>query len=120
MSKGSIVGRADELAVLSKIVANPKERIFGGLTVVKGPAGVGKTRLMEEFTTEAAQNEVTVAWGHCSEGDGVPALWPWIQLLRKLVTQLTCPPQTSPVERLDTGYIEERQVTILPSTLSSD
>jgi len=86
MSEGAIVGRSNELAIISETVARAGSSSLGGLTLVKGPAGVGKTRLVEECTASAVQNDVTVVWSHGSDDDGVPPLWLWIQLLRKLVT----------------------------------
>ncbi len=87
MSDSSIVGRASELAGISKIIERGGARKFGGLTLIKGAAGVGKTRLMEELAYEAAENDVASVWAHCSADDGVPALWPWVQLLRRLITE---------------------------------
>ncbi|NQW20336.1 MAG: AAA family ATPase [Chloroflexi bacterium] len=86
MSEDSIVGRTEELAIIRKVAGRVGSSKFGGLTLVKGIAGVGKTRLMEELASDAVKNDVASVWAHCSNDDGVPALWPWVQVLRKLVT----------------------------------
>ncbi|MFI0167071.1 AAA family ATPase [Streptomyces sp. NPDC017095] len=67
------VGRAAELAVLSDALgragaAEPQALLLGG------EAGVGKTRLVEEFATAAAGRGAVVAVGGCVEigADGLP------------------------------------------------
>ncbi|MEW2619870.1 AAA family ATPase [Streptomyces sp. NPDC048106] len=67
------VGRAEELAVLHDALARaalgePQALLLGG------EAGVGKTRLVEEFTAAAASRETVVAVGGCVEtgADGLP------------------------------------------------
>ncbi|MEW2416868.1 AAA family ATPase [Streptomyces sp. NPDC046866] len=67
------VGRADELAVLTDALA----RAAGGepqALLVGGEAGVGKTRLTEEFLGEAARRGAVVAVGGCVEigAEGLP------------------------------------------------
>ncbi|OLF14664.1 ATP-binding protein [Actinophytocola xanthii] len=56
----------------------------GGLTVLAGEPGVGKTRLAEETWDYARSRRAAVAWGSCWEGEGVPGFWPWSQVLRSL------------------------------------
>ncbi|MFF3616300.1 AAA family ATPase [Streptomyces sp. NPDC002580] len=67
------VGRAEELRVLSDALARagagePQALLLGG------EAGVGKTRLLEEFATVAAREGAVVACGGCVEigADGLP------------------------------------------------
>ncbi|MFF9090252.1 AAA family ATPase [Streptomyces sp. NPDC014991] len=67
------VGRTDELGTLKDALARaaaaePQALLLGG------EAGVGKTRLVEEFATAAARREVVVAVGGCVEvgADGLP------------------------------------------------
>lgn len=62
-----------------------------GLVIVTGDPGIGKTRLTEEFTAEAEANGARVHWGRCWEGDGAPAFWPWIQILRELAREESGP-----------------------------
>lgn len=86
MTEGRIVGRSNELATITKIIERASDREVGGLTLVKGAAGIGKTRLLEELATDASAGGVAAIWVHCSNDDGVPELWPWVQLLRKMAT----------------------------------
>ena len=54
----------------------------GGVAIVTGDAGIGKTRLLQEVADRAAGRGWTVASGRCWEEGGAPAYWPWIQVVR--------------------------------------
>ncbi|KJY47040.1 regulatory protein, partial [Streptomyces sp. NRRL S-444] len=82
------VGRADELAVLTDALARaagqePQAMLIGG------EAGVGKTRLTEEFLCEAARRGAVVAVGGCVEigAEGLPFA-PFSTALRTLHRRL--------------------------------
>jgi hypothetical protein len=51
--------------------------------VIAGEAGIGKTALVEDAARYAAV-DAAVVWGVCVDGPGVPALWPWPQVLAEL------------------------------------
>ena len=78
---GAFVGRARELeelrAGLDAAVAG-----HGGLWLVTGEAGIGKTRLATELATYAGGEGARVLWGRCLQDQGAPAYWPWIQVIR--------------------------------------
>ncbi|MFF4401556.1 AAA family ATPase [Streptomyces sp. NPDC001480] len=67
------VGRTDELGVLNDALARAAAGEPQAL-VVGGEAGVGKTRLVEEFATAACRHGAVVALGGCVEigADGLP------------------------------------------------
>jgi DNA-binding NarL/FixJ family response regulator len=71
------VGRDAELAELRASVAAAGSGA-GGLVLVSGPAGIGKTRTVEESVATAP----AVAWGRCVDDPGAPPLWPWRRVLR--------------------------------------
>ena len=82
------VGRADELGVLNDALARaaagePQALLLGG------EAGVGKTRLLEEFADAAAREGAVFACGGCVEigADGLPFA-PFSAALRALRRQL--------------------------------
>ncbi len=59
----------------------------GRLLLLAGEPGIGKTRLADELTAEAAARGARIAWGRCWEGGGAPAYWPWTQILKSLIEQ---------------------------------
>jgi tetratricopeptide (TPR) repeat protein len=80
----SFVGREAEQAALGEALADVM-RGQGGIWLLSGEAGIGKSRLAEEVARDAADREFTVVWGRCWEAGGAPAFWPWLQALRSLV-----------------------------------
>ncbi|GAA3104543.1 BTAD domain-containing putative transcriptional regulator [Streptosporangium carneum] len=89
-----VAARPVEPAVSEKLVARDaqlrlvRERLTGvrrgdgGVLLVTGEAGIGKTRLAQAAAEEAAARGFRVAWGRCLD-DTAPAFWPWIQVLRE-------------------------------------
>ena len=59
----------------------------GRMVLLAGEPGIGKTRLAEEFVARATAAGAAVAWGGSNEGEGAPAFWPWIQVLRAVLAQ---------------------------------
>jgi len=54
----------------------------GGLVLVSGEPGIGKTHLAEELAYLAEREGLRVLWCNCCRDDGAPQLWPWLQVLR--------------------------------------
>jgi AAA ATPase-like protein len=75
------IGRQRELAVLRGHLTAAL-RGQGGVVLVAGEPGIGKTRLVEQFAVEAARAGAPALWGRCCDGEAAPAYWPWVQLLR--------------------------------------
>ena len=61
------VGRDAELARLSRRLAEASAG-RGGVVLVAGEPGIGKTRLVEELAERARRDGAVVAWGRCFEG----------------------------------------------------
>jgi class 3 adenylate cyclase/tetratricopeptide (TPR) repeat protein len=59
----------------------------GCVVLLVGEPGIGKTRTAEEMALEASEREALVLDGRCYEGEGAPAFWPWVQILRSAIRQ---------------------------------
>lgn len=75
------VGRALELRVLLTAL-EAADQGSGGAVLLVGEPGIGKTRMTEELSAHARAQGAWVLWGRCYEGDGAPAFWPWVQIIR--------------------------------------
>ena len=78
-----LVGRPSELAELERALAEVPSTV-GPVRLLRGPAGIGKTRLAEELARRAAAAGVIVAWAHCPDAVAAPPYWPWTQVVRTL------------------------------------
>ncbi len=80
------VGREPALARL-RTEADLVARGGAGLrvAVLSGEPGIGKTYLVEALARQLTGSGWGVAWGRCPDAEGVPALWPWHQVLDALV-----------------------------------
>ena len=76
--RGAFVGRRAELADVRARLAEAAGG-EGGLVLVSGQAGIGKTRLVEEAVRDAG---VPTVWGRCVDEPGAPPLWPWLAVAR--------------------------------------
>ena len=76
------VGRETQLGALMSAV-NAAELGENVLVLIAGEPGIGKTRLVAELAARvSARVSARTVWATCWEGDGVPAYWPWRQLVR--------------------------------------
>lgn len=91
------VGRGFAVAEVSRVLADA-DAGTGGLLLVSGPAGIGKTRLLEEATAAA---ETPVLWGRCVDDPGAPPLWPWRRILRDLPGPAFTEPGRDPQDPAD-------------------
>nr|WP_062339234.1 BTAD domain-containing putative transcriptional regulator [Herbidospora sakaeratensis] len=82
-----IVGRREELALLRRAV-DAATAGRARVVVVEGPPGVGKSRLLAEAGGEAAANGALTFWGRCHDGEGAPAMWPWVQIAEAVIAAL--------------------------------
>lgn len=78
------VGRDDELALLRDCFDASREG-RRQLCLLSGEPGIGKSRLVDEFSQVAAKLHARVLVARCAEGDGAPPFWPWTQVLREHV-----------------------------------
>jgi eukaryotic-like serine/threonine-protein kinase len=55
------------------------------LSLLAGPAGIGKTRAALELSRSAELRGVETHVGRCYEGDGATPFWPWLQIVRSCI-----------------------------------
>ena len=79
--RSGFVGRERELA---ELVAGLDDAFAGrgGLFLLAGEPGIGKSRLAEELIAYAGARGARILVGRCWEAGGAPAYWPWVQSLR--------------------------------------
>ena len=80
----TFVGREREMQTLRARIDDAKAGT-GSLVLISGEPGIGKTRLLTEASHYAEEQGLLVLWGRCWEGEGAPAFWPWVQILRGLL-----------------------------------
>ena len=80
----------------------------GGVVLLTGEAGMGKTALASEAVTYATARGAAAVWGTCWEGDGAPGFWPWIQVVRALARDGDSDSTGAGVLAELTGVAEER------------
>jgi len=86
-ARSHFVGRERELSELRDGLADATSGRgrLGGVFLISGEPGIGKTRLADELAVEAASRGMRVVWGRCWEGGGAPAYLPWVDVLRSLI-----------------------------------
>ena len=78
LALGVFVGREKELERLRKAFDNAFAG-HGGLVMLVGEPGIGKTRTTQELETYAKMRGAQVLWGRTHESAGAPPYWPWLQ-----------------------------------------
>jgi hypothetical protein len=82
LGKG-IVGRDHPAGVLRAEIARAADS-HGGLVLVTGESGIGKTTLVTDAADEARRRGALVVGGSCWDSESSPGYWPWVQVLRAL------------------------------------
>jgi len=80
LSRPPLVGRSAEWSALLEAYA--AARHDGRLVVLEGEAGIGKTRLAEEFAAHATAAGATTIGGRCYDGESGLAYQPFVEGLR--------------------------------------
>jgi predicted ATPase len=77
---------SDAIASLEALVAILAESRAGrgGLVLLGGEPGIGKSRLADELASLARNDGHLVLWGSGWEDAGAPPYWTWVQALRGL------------------------------------
>src|SRR5580693_7880405 len=88
----AFVGRGRELDALADHLA-AHDQPAGGVLLISGPAGVGKTRLVDEAVRRAAGP--AVVRGYCP-AETAPPLWPWRAALKRAGVEIAREPDIEP------------------------
>ncbi|NDZ94521.1 AAA family ATPase [Streptomyces sp. SID6673] len=109
----SLIGRVDELAVLHRAVLGSLHGP-GGIVVVEGEPGAGKTALLDAAAGRAAAAaDLTVLWGRCTEDGAAPSMWPWVQVLGAVLPELD-DAQRAELLDSDLGRMVTQGATVIP------
>ncbi|GAB3954696.1 hypothetical protein GCM10027614_62210 [Micromonospora vulcania] len=79
----AIIGR-DHPAGLLRAELDRAATSHGGLVLVTGEPGIGKTTLVTAAAREARRRGALVLGAACWDSDSAPGYWPWVQVLRGL------------------------------------
>ena len=85
-----LVGRDREQADLRRAV-NEALAGHGGLALVTGEAGAGKSRLVDDIGAEAWARGMRVLVGHCVEMDSTPPYLPYVEMIEQVISSPRSP-----------------------------
>ena len=86
LAGGVFVGREPELEQMRAMVEDTLAG-QGGVLLLAGDPGIGKTRTAEQLATYAGVRGARVCWGRCHEAEGAPPYWPWSEAIRSYVRE---------------------------------
>lgn len=104
LSRMQFAGRDEEYAWLVERLREVQDG-RGGAVAVEGEAGVGKTRLVEEFLGYARSQGVRVLMGRCYERELGPPLEPVLDALGKVAGVAEMLPEWSDRREEDPGHV---------------
>lgn len=78
------VGRIPERDAITSLV-QAVDQGRGAVLLISGEPGIGKSRLLQEAAERGRRAGLRPLLGRCSEAEGAPPYWPWIQILRDLL-----------------------------------
>ena len=99
----SLHGRQEDSAALRATWQTARDG-SGGLALITGEAGIGKTSLVEDLVTAARADSTVVLIGHCYDLESGSPYAPWLELLRNTSLDGGLPPLPTGVH--DAGLME--------------
>jgi tetratricopeptide (TPR) repeat protein len=97
---GALIGRDRPAAILGSEIGRTVGS-HGGLVLITGEAGIGKTALVAAAMEEAIRGHTLVLGATCWDREGAPGYWPWVQVVRSL--QRAVPPYEWETARATAG-----------------
>ncbi|MGV9306661.1 AAA family ATPase [Nonomuraea sp. NPDC003727] len=79
----ALIGREHPAALLRAEISRTTAS-HGGLVLVTGEAGIGKTTLVTSAAERARHDGALVLSGSCWDSEAAPGYWPWVQVIRGL------------------------------------
>lgn len=86
--KAELIGRDHPAGVLRAEIGRATAS-HGGLVLVTGEAGIGKTTLVTDAMEVAREHGALVLSGSCWDSSAAPGFWPWVQVIRGMRRQAT-------------------------------
>jgi DNA-binding CsgD family transcriptional regulator/tetratricopeptide (TPR) repeat protein len=111
-------GRSEPMAQALAVVRGARMHGTGGLLLVSGPAGIGKTALLAEICRQAGRSGLRVAAGKCDQIDQEWPGTPVLALLRAGREPLTSAPEFEELTRLagEPLLLADRIAAVLEAT----
>ena len=103
----AFIGRGPELGALVAHLA-AQDQPSGGVLLISGPAGVGKTRLVDEAVRTSAGP--AVVRGYCP-AEAAPPLWPWRAALKRAGVEITRGPDIEPAAAKSASFAALAQMS---------
>lgn len=75
------VGRSEERSLLRQALERAMAGAGGGVALIAGEAGLGKTRLVDEIAIEARARGMFVVRGQCYDMEGAPPYAPFVEAI---------------------------------------
>lgn len=98
-----LVGRKDELAKLRQYLEGASAG-KGELVFIQGEAGIGKTRLLEEFLATLSSDDAIMLKGRCLHHEGADPYLPFLEILRSHYKSVEVSTGIKEFDPLSTGF----------------
>ena len=108
-----LIGRTAQLEALTRLIEQAR-RGAGQTALIAGEAGIGKSRLVAELKSRAAQLGFSLLQGNCFDSDRVPALRPAARLAAQLLCHTDAEIAASLGTRSRTHKTPARTCPVLP------
>ncbi len=96
-----LMGRKSELSELRSAFSVAQQG-HSSILLICGEAGIGKTRLIQEFAHELRDQRAMLLESRCDEAESAPPFWIWTQLLRaQSLRQILSPEDLLPESSLE-------------------